>query len=127
MLKGISQDIIGNRHAELGELLDMRIDFTFAVELNVVIRTEVMKLIAGQNKVNGNENGMSDRHSSAILAAMRNESGVLSGEERFLVFYSRFGALSKGRFQSFVTGRSFTALAFTGALIIARADANPFA
>ena len=63
----------------------MRVDFLVAVELGVVISSKVVELVAQENKVNGDEHRVSDCHSSAVLAPVRNKAGVLRAEERFLV------------------------------------------
>ena len=68
----------------------MRINLLLSVELGIVVSAKVMELITGENKINGNEDGMSDSHSSTILASVRNEARILSREERTLVFDSRF-------------------------------------
>ena len=44
--------MIGNVDAELGELLDVRVDFLLAIELHVVVRAEVFEFAAVEHEVN---------------------------------------------------------------------------
>ena len=71
----------------------MGINLLLSVELIVIVSAEVMELITGQNKVNGNENRVGDSHSSAVLTAMRNQTRVLRTEKRLLVLDGGFGRL----------------------------------
>ena len=71
----------------------MRINLLLSVEQGIVVSAKVMELITGEDKINGNEDRMSDSHSSAILASVRDEARILSREERLLVFDGRFSAL----------------------------------
>ena len=53
-------------------MLDMRINLLLTVELVIIVSAKIVELIAGEDKINGNENRMSDSHSSAILTPVRN-------------------------------------------------------
>ena len=54
-------------------MLDMGINLLLTVKLMVVVRAKVVELITGEDKINSNEDRMSNRHSSAILAPVRNQ------------------------------------------------------
>ena len=81
MLESGSQEVIGNRNAKLGELLDMRVNFLLAVELAVIVSAKVLELGTAENKVDCDEHGMSHSHGRAIFASMRNQSVILCVEE----------------------------------------------
>ena len=72
----------------------MRVDLLLSVELIVVVSAKVMELVTGEDRINCNEDRMSDSHSGAILASVRNQTRILSAKERILVLDSRFSALS---------------------------------
>ena len=46
------QNVIGDGHAELGELLDVRANLLLAVEMRVVISAKVIEWNSAQHKVN---------------------------------------------------------------------------
>ena len=64
--------MIGNSNTQLGELLDVRVDFFVPVELHIIISAKVFELLPAKDKVNRNENRMSYGHSGPVLTPMGN-------------------------------------------------------
>ena len=46
----------------------MRVNFFIPVELRVVIRAKIFKLVAAKDKINCNDDGMRNRHGSPVFA-----------------------------------------------------------
>ncbi|MCL1794084.1 MAG: hypothetical protein FWG34_09460 [Oscillospiraceae bacterium] len=60
----------------------MGVDLTLAIELVVVIGAEVAEVMAGEDEIDGDKDGVGDGHGGAISAPVGDEPRVLGGEER---------------------------------------------